>query len=509
MSTTRLLVLSVLACAQASAAVALASPFTDHAVLQRGQPVPVWGTEDAGKTVTVSIQGLKATAVATANGKWKAVLPALPVGGPYELTIAGSSTIVLKDILVGEVWLCSGQSNMEWPVKKSNDGDAEIAKAANPRIHLFNVTAKKKPSNTPVDQVDAVWTECTPETVPGFSGVGYFFGRELAKELNVPIGLISSAWGGTTAQAWTSEPALAASDEFKHYLESWDHELAAFPQKLEEFKTVILPKWEQDNAAAKAAGKPEIRKPQEPNTLNQLQRRPAGLYNGMIAPLAPYALKGAIWYQGESNTNTPEPYRRLLTTMITDWRSAFGQEFSFYQVQLANFMKDNPAALAKPWPEVNWAILRESQAVVAATMPKAGMALAIDIGNPSDIHPTNKQEVGRRLALNALAKDYGKAVEFTGPTFNTLTVTDGKAVVSYDHGEGLAAKDGDLKGFLIAGEDGLFVPASAQIAGKTVVVSSPKVTAPVAVRYSWGNNPDGNLVNKAGLPAAPFRFPMK
>jgi sialate O-acetylesterase len=509
MSTTRLITLSVLACAQASAAVALASPFTDHAVLQREQPVSVWGTEEPGQTVTVSLQGLKATAVASAEGKWKAVLPALPVGGPYELTVAGSSTIVLKDILVGEVWLCSGQSNMEWSVKKSDNGDAEIAKAAYPNIRLFNVTAKKKPSNTPVDKVDAVWTACTPETVANFSGVGYFFGRELAKELNVPIGLISSSWGGTAAQAWTSQPALEATAEFRPMLADWEKDLSVYPTKLEEYRTVTLTKWEKENAEAKAAGKPEIRKPQEPNGPNTLHRRPAGLYNGMIAPLAPYALRGAIWYQGESNTGNPEPYRRLMATMIADWRSAFGQEFSFYQVQLANYMKDDPTALAKPWPVVNWPILRESQAVVAATVSKAGMALAIDIGNPADIHPTNKQEVGRRLALNALAKDYDKAVEFAGPTFKAMSVSGRTAVISYDHADGLAAKDGDLKGFLIAGEDGLFVPATAKITTNKVVVSSPKVAVPAAVRYDWSNSPDGNLINKAGLPAAPFRFPMK
>ena len=509
MSATRLLALSVLTCAQASAAVALASPFTDHAVLQREQPVPVWGTEDPGKTVTVSIQGLKATAVATAEGKWKAVLPALPVGGPYDLTVAGSSTIVLKDILVGEVWLCSGQSNMEWTVKKSDHGDAEVAKAANPRIRLFNVSAKRKGSNTPLDKVDAVWTECTPMTVQNFSGVGYFFGRELEKELHVPIGLISSSWGGTAAQVWISQPALEASAEFKSQLTFWENDLLVHPQKMAEYKSVILPKWEKDNAEAKVAGKPEIRKPREPNGPNTLERRPAGLYNGMIAPLVPYALRGAIWYQGEANANYPVPYRRLLPIMINDWRSAFAQEFSFYQVQLANFAKDDPAALTKPWPVINWPILRESQAVVAATMPKAGMALAIDIGNPADIHPTNKQEVGRRLALNALAKDYGKAVEFSGPAFKGMTVNNGKAVITFDHAEGLAAKDGALKAFLIAGEDGLFVPATAEIVDQTVEVSSPTVATPVAVRYNWANSPDGNLVNKAGLPAVPFRFPAK
>ena len=318
-----------------------------------------------------------------------------------------------------------------------------------------------------------------------------------------------SSWGGTAAQAWTSQPALEAAAEFKPMLAAWEKDLAAYPTKLEEYKAVTLPKWEKDNAEAKAAGKPEIRKPKEPNGPNTLERRPAGLYNGMIAPLVPYALRGAIWYQGEANAGTPEPYRRLMATMIADWRSAFGQEFSFYQVQLANYMKDDPAALAKPWPVINWPILRESQAVVAATVPKAGMALAIDIGNPDNIHPTNKQEVGRRLALNALAKDYGKAVEFAGPTFKAMTVRDGKAVITYDHAEGLATKDGTLKGFLIAGEDGLFVPATAEITSNNVVVSSPKVAVPAAVRYDWGNSPDGNLVNKAGLPAAPFRFPMK
>jgi sialate O-acetylesterase len=398
---------------------------------------------------------------------------------------------------------------MEFAVKNSDNGEAEVAKAANPKIRLFNLSAKKKRSHTPVDKVDAVWTECTSETVASFSGVGYFFGRELEKELQVPIGLINSTWGGTTAQAWTSQPALEASAEFKFYLASWEKDLVAYPKKFEEYKTVILPKWEKDNAEAKAAGKPEIRKPQEPNGPNMLHRRPAGLYNGMIAPLVPYAFRGAIWYQGESNVGTPEPYRRLLTTMINDWRSAFGHDFSFYQVQLANYGKDDPALMSNPWPVVNWAILRESQAVVSAALPKLGMALAIDIGNPSDIHPTNKQEVGRRLARIALAKDYGMSVQSSGPMFKAMTVSGGKVVVAFDHAEGLAAKDGAPKGFVIAGEDGLFVPAAAEVAGQTVVLSSPTVSAPVSVRYNWANSPDGNLVNKAGLPACPFRFPMK
>jgi sialate O-acetylesterase len=501
--------LVLLGAASAEAAVAVASPFTDHAVLQRELPVPVWGTGEAGETVTVSIDGQKVQAVADAGGHWKAVLTSLPVGGPYELTIAGSSQIVLKDILVGDVWLCSGQSNMEFTTAKALNGEAEVKAANFPKIRLYQV---KKAAKTEVQSTcQGSWLPCDPTSVKDFSAVGYFFGRELAKSLDIPIGLINSSWGGTDAEAWVSAQALTTSAEFKTVFAGWDKTLANYPKAMEEYTNGPLAEWTKVSAEAKAAGKPVPQKPREPRGPNTPQHRPAALYNGMIAPLVPYGLRGAIWYQGENNAGgtRAEPYRRLLALLIADWREQFGNEFPFHIVQLANYNKDDPKLLASAWPIVAWPVLRESQAVVAATVPKAGMAVTIDIGNPENIHPTNKQEVGRRLALSALAKDYGKAIEYSGPVFKSMTIEGSTAVVTFDHAEGLAAASGALTGFTIAGEDGLFKPATGEISGTTVRLTSAEVRKPIAVRYAWANSPTCNLINGAGLPAGPFRFPLK
>ena len=494
---------------QAFAAVALASPFTDHAVFQRERPVPVWGTAGAGETVTVTCGGISAKAVAAADGTWKAELAPLPVGGPYDVTVSGSSTIVLKDVLVGDVWLCSGQSNMAFGLNRVVNREQEVAQANHPKVRLFKVglIAKEQPQSS----CEGVWQVCTPKSAAGFSAVAYFFGRELNKELDVPIGLIASSWGGTGAESWTSQPILEASAEFRAVFPAWDKTVADSPKALERYRTVDLAKWEQEAAVAKAAGKPEPKKPREPNGPNTPHLRPAALYNGMIAPLVPYSLRGVIWYQGEANaTGTrAESYRRLLPQLVAGWRSDFANDFPFYLVQLANFGPDLAKVPSDPWPVVPWAVLRESQALVATSMPKSGMAVAIDVGNPEDIHPANKQDVGRRLALVALAKDYGKAVEYSGPVAKNMTITGKVAEVTFDHAKGLAAKGGDLQGFTIAGEDGRFRPAQAVISGSTVRITSPEIASPISVRYAWGNSPTCNLVNQAGLPAGPFRFPAK
>ena len=491
-------------------AVELASPFSDHAVLQRDLPVPVWGTEKPGTTVTVTVADMKTTAVADAQGQWKAVLPRLAAGGPYEMSVAGTTTVVLKDLLVGEVWLCSGQSNMEFSTVRADQGAEEVAKADHPRMRLLNLNRKKVAAEEPVTTFPAKWEACSPKTVGDFSAVGYFFGRELERELQVPIGLISSSWGGTGAESWASTQALEASAEFKAVIPAWQDTLAQYPAKLEEFQKTTLPKWEQDAAAAKAAGKPEPKKPREPRGPKTPQHRPGSLFNGMIAPLVPYALHGVLWYQGEENTSTParaEAYRRLLPLMVTDWRSRFGSELSFHLVQLANYGKN--AVATTPWPVNSWPILRESQVDVATTLPHSGMAVAIDIGNPDDIHPTNKQEVGRRLALSALAKDYGKSVAYSGPVFQGFAAEGATAVVKFTQAEGLAAKGGTLAGFQLAGDDGKFVAATGTVSGATVRLTAPGISTPAAVRYAWANSPEATLVNGAGLPASPFRFPQR
>lgn len=480
------------------AAVALASPFTDHAVLQRGQPIPVWGTADAGEKVTVTFDGQTKTIDTGADGKWLIKLDAHIAGGPYDLTIAGTNTIKLTDILVGEVWVCSGQSNMEWVVKNSTNADAEIAAAKFPLIRHYKV--EKKTSDVPLTSCKGAWTVCSPETAGGYTAVGYYFGRKLHQELNVPVGLLHTSWGGTPAEAWTSKPALTGAATFSGVFAAWDKQMEGYPAQLEKYKQTLA-KWEAEAAAAKTAGKPAPTKPRGPNGPDS-PHKPASLYNGMLTPLAPYGIKGAIWYQGESNAGRAKDYRELMALMIGDWRTTFGQgDFPFYIVQLANYMERKPEPT-----DTGWALLREAQYLVTTTVKNTGIAVAIDIGEAKDIHPKNKQDVGLRLALNALAKDYGKQIPYSGPVYKEMKVDGTNAVLSFDHlGGGLTVTGDKLTGFAIAGEDKKYVWADAKIVGDTVVVSAAGVTKPTAVRYAWADNPECSLSNKAGLPAVPFR----
>ena len=487
------------------AAVALASPFTDHAVLQRGQPIPVWGTADAGEKVTVTFDGQTKTVTAGDDKKWLIKLDAHTAGGPYDLIVAGTNTITLTDILVGEVWICSGQSNMEWTLSKARDAEKEIAAANFPKLRHFRVD--KMTSDTSLSSCTGAWTVCTPQNAGGYTAVGYFFGRKLVQELDVPVGLLHTSWGGTPAEAWTSKPALTSAATFKNALTEWDTQVENYPAQLEAFNKT-MEKWTAEAAAAKVAGKPEPKKPRPPQDPKSLPHGPASLYNGMLNPLVPYGIKGAIWYQGEANANRAKDYRELMALMIGDWRQSFGQgDFPFYIVQLANYMerKTEPTDTA-------WAALREAQYLVTTTVKNTGIAVAIDIGDAKDIHPKNKQDVGLRLALNALAKDYGKKIPYSGPVYKEMKVDGANAVLSFDHLGGGLTVTGDipvagqkLTGFAIAGEDKKFVWAEAKIVGDTVVVSAASVTKPVAVRYAWGDNPECSLSNKAGLPAVPFR----
>jgi sialate O-acetylesterase len=447
----------------ASAAVRLPAIFSDNMVLQREQPVPVWGWAEAGKEVTVTVAGQSATAKAGADGRWKATLPKLPAGGPHELVVqeAGGPAVTLKNVLVGEVWLCSGQSNMEWPLTASMNPQQEIAAANYPKIRLFNV--QKKTAAEPQDDCKGAWTECSPKSVPGFSAVGYFFIRHLHKELDVPAGMIESAWGGTAAEAWTCRKVLESEPSFKPMLDRWD--LGKAP----------------------------------PHDAN----RPANLYNGMIAPLAPFAIRGAIWYQGESNCGRAYQYRTLFPLMINNWRTAWGRgDLPFGLVQLAPYRRyeggDNGTTCTE---------LREAQAMTVEKLPNVGMAVTMDISDVNDIHPKNKQDVGRRLALWALAKVYEKNVVYSGPIYKAMNVEGSKVRIRFDHvGGGLVTRDGKAPSdFIIAGEDQKFAPATAVIDGDTVVVSSDQVAKPAAVRYGWRDGAEPNLANKEGLPACPFR----
>lgn len=478
-----------------AAEVRLPALISDHMLLQQGVPVRIWGRAEPGEAVRVAFAGQQVGTEADAAGRWAVYLKPLAAGGPHEMTITGKSKIVVQDVLVGEVWVGSGQSNMQWTVGRSDNAEQEIARANYPEIRLFQV--KMQVAEQPAEDTEGAWSRCSPESVKNFSAVGYFFARELHLKRRVPVGLIQSAWGGTPAQSWTSRPALEAEPALKFILDDWQRVIENYPAAKEKYEQALAA-WKAAAAQAKGEGRTPPAPPRPPQGPGH-QNTPAGLYNAMIAPLAPYAIRGAIWYQGESNASHPHAfaYRRLFRVMIEDWRRAWGLgAFPFLFVQLANFQSNG-------W----WPLLRESQ-VEALGLRNTGMAVTIDIGMSKNIHPTNKQEVGRRLALAARAVAYGEDVIPSGPLYRQLTSENGRLRVWFDYAAGgLEARGGEpLNGFLIAGEDGKFVAAEARIEGDTVVVSSPEVKRPVAVRYAWADDPvTANLVNKAGLPASPFR----
>ena len=469
-------------------------------VLQQDQKATIWGWADPGEEVmvTVSWHNMKWAVTANRNGKWIYNMNPPKAGGPYEMTLTGKNTITVKNIMVGEVWICSGQSNMQMSVQSSNNATEEIAAADYPNIRLF--TVQRKVAQEPQSDCEGSWTLCSPETVPGFSAVGYFFGRELYQKLDVPVGLIHTSWGGTPAEAWTRRGVLKSDTDFRPILNRYDEAIKKYPQAKKEYEQKLA-EWKQAVEKAKAEGTNPPRRPGAPFGPGH-PHSPSGLYNAMIAPLIPYGIRGAIWYQGESNAGRAYQYRKLFPAMIKNWRTDWGQgDFPFLFVQLANFMA------VKPDPgESNWAELREAQ-LMTLSLPNTGMATIIDIGDADDIHPKDKQDVGKRLALWALAKTYGKELVYSGPLYKSMEVKNNQVVLHFDHiGSGLVAKGGEaLKGFAIAGADRKFVWADAKIEGDTVVVSSDQVSEAVAVRYAWADNPVCNLYNKEGLPASPFR----
>jgi sialate O-acetylesterase len=492
---------AVLLCALAARAdVKLPALFTDHVVLQQDKLVAVWGWADEGEKVSVEFRGKIATAYSK-EGKWKVLLPKLTAGGPYKLTVKGKNEITINDVLVGEVWICSGQSNMEWPMHASFEPEKDIQNSANESIRLFTVPKLK--SNEPVQDVSANWVECGPTTLSNFSAVAYYFGRDLQKALKVPVGLIHTSWGGSPAEVWMREQVLAENDQYKAEI------LEDYRTQLERSREQIV-KWEEARDEAKKSGKPFNQGKPGPFW------KPAELYNGMIAPLIPYGIAGAIWYQGESNAGRAHQYRMLFADMISNWRTDFGQgDFPFLLVQLAPWDKGKKREITEITKEPmnsDWAELREAQTISTKVLPNVGMAVITDVGDKDDIHPKKKEPVGHRLALAAEAIAYEKKVVYSGPTYKELEIEGDKAIVSFDHtGHGLEARGGELKGFAIAGPDRKFVWARAEIKGGTVIVSSPDVKNPVAVRYGWADFPVVNLFNKEGLPASPFRtdsFPM-
>jgi sialate O-acetylesterase len=477
--------------------------FTDHMVLQQGRPVPIWGRADAGEEVMVKFADQTKTTKAGADRKWKVSLDPLPPSmATRNLRVSGKNTVVVKDVLVGEVWLCSGQSNMAMTVSRVADAGKEMAAANFPQIRMFFVQSFS--ALTPQEECKGVWQACTPRTIPNFSATAYFFGRDLHQTLKMPVGLINSSVGGTAIEAWTSMDVMKDKAELQPLLEQWKKEVALFEQPDNAARNAAAKlKWEAEVKKALAAKQAAPRQPayvgREPLNPN----RPANLFNGKISPLVPFAIRGAIWYQGESNAANGPLYATQLPLMISDWRTRWGYEFPFAWVQLPNFMKRD----AEPGAASTWARLREAQAA-SLSVPHTGMSINMDIGEAGDIHPKNKQMIGRRLALWARAKVYGEKVPFSGPLHDSHQIKGSEVVIRFKHVDGgLKTSDGspELKGFAIADEKQNWRWGKARIEGDHVIVSHPDIQTPSAVRYAWGNNPEVNLINGAGLPAGPFR----
>ena len=477
--------------------VKLPTIFSDNMVLQQNQKLPIWGKASPYEKIHINFgfSNISWHAVASDDGKWKTEIgPFHASFVPQTLTVKGNNTVEIKNVLVGEVWLASGQSNMQMGVLGVQNAEQEIKNANNyPNIRLCTIYSAK--ADTPQDDFSGLWQQCSSDSIKNFSATCYFFGKELYEKLNVPIGLINSSWGGTPAEAWTPADVMKDDPDFKWAYERYDRLMATMPEKIKKWQEEVE-KWKVD----KAAGKEVSHEPWEPAGE---RTNPSVLYNAMIHPLIPFRIAGVIWYQGESNADYAWHHEKLFMTLITSWRQSWGQgDFPFYFVQLANYtpVKSEPG-------ESDWAELRETQLKTLQTVPNTGMAVIIDIGEADDIHPQNKQDVGKRLSLWALANTYGHDIVYSGPTFKSMEIKDDKAILRFDHvGLGLTTKDNQpLKGFAIAGADKKFVWADAEIVGNKVIIKSDKVPVPVAVRYGWAHNPVCNLYNEQGLPATPFR----
>jgi sialate O-acetylesterase len=457
------LTLLLLSSVASNASIRLPALVSEGMVLQRGMPAKIQGWADEGEKVTVNFRKQSASAIAK-DGKWSVTLKPMNAGGPFPMTIAGRNTIELENVLVGDVWVCSGQSNMEWRLSQLDAAKEDMAKSANPMIHLFR-TPMVSPER-PADDVESAWKTCGPDTVADFSAIGYYFGRALRRDLNVPVGLIDASWGGTIVEWWTRASYYVANPEVKK---------------------IILARSSNGRVANGAVQNGRI----------------GGIYNGLIAPLTWYPIKGVIWYQGESNCRRADHYAELLSAMIRNWREDWGiGDFPFLAVQIAPF-----AALQ--YPENSWPEVREAQLRTSLSVPKVGLTVITDLGDKENIHPVNKVPVAERLALAARAIGYGQRIEYSGPIYKSMKVSGNTIILRFSHtGKGLMAKSGEPKGFEIAGADGRFVPANAVIKSNTVVVSSESIQKPTAARFGWAAYPEVDLWNKNGLPASPFRTDM-
>lgn len=499
----RTVLLSIVSCLTlASAArgdLALAPLFTDHAVLQRERPVPVWGRAAPGEKLSVSFAGQTVRCTAAADGRWIVYLDSLTASTePADLTVAGSETVVLHDVVVGEVWLASGQSNMEWPVANLRDDEKNLAAVNLPLVRHLRV--EHTVANALADTVSTSgWKSASPENVGDFSALGYFFARDLQRKLGVPVGIVHSSWGGTAIEAWMSDYSRAATPVNGALETRWQQAMKEWPPERVARYPAEMAAWQQAEAHAKATRTKNLLPwPQPPASLDS-PACPGGLFNGMIAPLQPGALRGVLWYQGESNVGRPEEYAELFPALIRAWRANWGDaELPFLFVQLPNFADDNPRGR-------QWARLREAQAR-ALDLPAVWMAVAIDLGEANNVHPTRKLELARRLALIAKTQVYGITGDFSGPVFAGATREGAALRVRFTHaGTGLIARDRPAQALEVAGADKVFRPATARLQGDTLLVSAKDVKEPVAVRYAWSNAPAANLYNGAGLPVVPFR----
>lgn len=496
--------------APAYADVVLTPILSSNAVLQRELPIPVWGWDKPGQEVSVTLDGQTKTAKADDKGFWIVKLDPKKAGGPYDMTVKGSTTVESQNLLIGEVWFCSGQSNMEWPLKNTTNAQEEAKTADRPTLRTINIPNTKtnnprtnewistKPELNPTFK----WEVCTPQSAPGFSGVAYYFGKELNSELNVPIGLINSSWGGTYIEAWISKAGLESVPSLKPIFDRHQASRDAYPTALANYEKAVQKI--KDDAALKASTQPASTQPAAPLKFPPKPAEPTGpnaptvLYNGMVFPVINFPIRGAIWYQGEANAQRFAEYQTLLPTLIKDWRAAWGLgDFPFLVVQLPNYNAPT------------WAYMREAQANGVQSVPNADYAVTIDVGTNGDIHPKNKKDPGFRLARIALKNVYGKKdIVDRGPTYAGLKIQGAQAIVSFDNvGGGLVTKDGKAPTYFeIAGDDSNFVPAEAVIKNSTIILTSPKVPAPVYARFAWSAAINGfNLYNKEGFPAAPFR----
>ena len=503
---TILSLLILLAPQTTSADVTLNNLFGDHMILQQGIANKIWGKADPGENISVSLAKQNHSTIAKKDGNWSVHLDAImEYGGPHTLTIVGKNTQTFEDILIGEVWVCSGQSNMQWPVQQANDADLAIATADLGQLRLISVP--QVGTQEPQWNFKGEWAVCSPENIGDFSAVGFFFGRQLHQTLHVPVGLIDNAWGGSACEAWIDRNLLSSDDRFKPLLDRWLKTESEMPeaQKVYEKQTNL---WKQAFEKAKAEKKSPPRRPRHPDLLLTGNSRPGNIYCGVLTPTIGYGIKGAIWYQGESNASRAAQYRELFPFMIDSWRNEWGLgDFPFYWVQLADFKGEKPEPA-----ESEWAELREAQTMTLKKLDNTGEAVIIDLGEGKDIHPRNKVDVAKRLARLALAETYSiPGIACRSPQYQSMKKQDDKIILSFSHMKAQANgwRPFDVRdpiGFTIANSDRKFVAANARIlTDGRIEVWSGAVTDPIAVRYAWADNPICNMYSSEGLPLTPFR----